>query len=118
MNQQLAGQASWLLPLALVGLLVTGPAVWTRRRSHARSRNAQAFLLWGTWLAVAAAFFSIAGYFHRYYLVMLAPPVAALAAIGIWGSWRAYRHARRVACLLLPLGLVATAALQARTLRG
>ena len=85
LNQQLAGQASWLLPLALVGLLVTAPLVWSRRRRLAGSRRAQACLLWGTWLATTATFFSFAEFWHRYYLVMLAPSVAALAAIGLWG---------------------------------
>ena len=115
LNQQLAGQAGWLLPLALAGLLMTAPLVWTRRRSLAASRRAQAFVVWGAWLATAAGFFSVAEYWHRYYLVMLAPPVAALAAIGVWGAWRAYRRGRRSGWLL-PLALVGAGAVQAHIL--
>ena len=44
-------------------------------RSLAQSRSAQAFLLWSTWLAAAAAFFSVAGYFH-----LLAPGMLAITA--------------------------------------
>ena len=73
LNPQLAGQAGWLLPLALVGVLVTAPLVWNRRRRLAGSRRAQACILWGTWLATTAIFFSFAEFWHRYYLVMLAP---------------------------------------------
>ncbi len=38
-------------------------------------------MLWGGWLLTCLAFFSAAEYFHAYYLVMLAPPGAALAGI-------------------------------------
>ncbi|MCC6176394.1 MAG: glycosyltransferase family 39 protein [Chloroflexi bacterium] len=117
LNQQLAGQASWLLPLAMVGMLVSSWSAWTHRRQLARDRRGQALLLWGTWLVVAGAFFSVAGYFHRYYLVMLGPPVAALASIGVWGSWSALRHGRRLGWLL-PLALLATAGVQAYILNG
>ena len=37
------------------------------------------------------AFFSVAEFFHPYYTVMLAPAIAALAAIGVATLWRAYR---------------------------
>jgi 4-amino-4-deoxy-L-arabinose transferase-like glycosyltransferase len=79
LNPQLGGQASWLLPLAILGLLMTGRLAWTRRRGLSRTRRGQAAILWGTWLLPTGAFFSVAQYFHRYYLVMLAPSVAALA---------------------------------------
>lgn len=110
-DQQLAGQASWLTPLAILGMLVTGWYAWKSRRTLSTDRRGQALLLWGTWLVTTATFFSVAGFFHRYYLVMLGPPMAALAAIGVWGTYRAYRHSRRVGWIL-PLALVATAALQ------
>lgn len=46
---------------------------------------------------------------------MLALSVAALAGIGLWGTWRAYRRGQRLGWLL-PVALVATGALQARIL--
>jgi 4-amino-4-deoxy-L-arabinose transferase-like glycosyltransferase len=115
LNQQLAGQISWLLPLALVGLGLSGWRAWTGRHNLARSRPAQAFLLWGTWLATTAVFFSVAEYWHRYYLVMMGPPLAALSAVGVWGAWRSYRR-RRWPGWLLPLALLGTAALQVEIL--
>ena len=82
-NRQLAGQASWLLPLALLGLATAAcPGLTARQR--------QALLFWGGWLVPQLVFFSVANLFHRYYLVMLAPAVAALAASGVAGLWAAY----------------------------
>ena len=61
----------------------------------------QAVVLWGTWFLTMAAFFSIAGMFHRYYLSMLAPGMAALVGIGVAILWHAYRQrqpARLASC--------------------
>ena len=49
------------------------------------------------------------GLFHRYYLVMLAPGVAALTGIGVAALWRDYRQPAPRGWLL-PLAPVATAA--------
>ena len=80
LDQQLAGQIGWLLPLAVVGLLAAGSQ---RRPRLPLDRRQGALVLWGMWLLTMAAFFSVAGMFHRYYLVMLAPGIAALAGIGV-----------------------------------
>jgi 4-amino-4-deoxy-L-arabinose transferase-like glycosyltransferase len=75
----------------------------------------QSVVLWGMWFATMAAFFSVAGMFHRYYLSMLAPGIAALAAIGIAVLWRAYRR-RQPLGWLLPAAFVGTAVVQAKVL--
>jgi len=114
-DQQLAGQASWLLPLALVG---TAAAMWQtikQRHALASSRQAQTGLVFGVWLLAAGAFFSVANFFHSYYLVTLGPPVGALAAIGVWAAWRAWRTMSRLAWLL-PACLLGTALVQAHIL--
>jgi len=111
-NGQLGGQASWLLPLALIGLLATA----ARRWRFPLDRERQAVLLWGTWLLTVGAFFSVAGFFHPYYLITLAPAVAALAAAGVVTLCRAYlapQGAAWRAWLLLPLSLLVTAGVQA-----
>jgi 4-amino-4-deoxy-L-arabinose transferase-like glycosyltransferase len=76
----------------------------------------RSLVLWGTWLLTAGAFFSVAEFFHPYYTVMLAPAIAALAAIGVAVLWREYRSASRRGWLL-PVVLLATAAVQAYILR-
>jgi 4-amino-4-deoxy-L-arabinose transferase-like glycosyltransferase len=111
-DQQLGGQASWLLGLAAAGLVITGTAAWRARKRLSSSRRGQAFLVFGMWLLTAGAFFSVAEYFHSYYLVTLGPPIAALAGIGTVGAWRAFRTGGRLAWLL-PAALVAAGAVQA-----
>ena len=114
-DQQLAGQASWLLPMSLVGMAFGLWQVIRDRANLARSRQAQAAVVWGTWLIVAGGFFSVANFFHSYYLVTLGPPVAALAAMGVWNAWRAFRSGSRMAWIL-PAALAGTALLQAHIL--
>lgn len=112
-NAQLGGQASWLLAPALLGAVV---AMWQVGPLRRRDRRWQSVLLWGMWLLPAATFFSVAGFFHSYYLVMLAPPIAALAGIGLVALWRAGGRGRWMASLL-PAVLVASGVLQAYLLR-
>ena len=112
LNQQLAGQIGWLLPLAVVGLAVAG---WQWRPRLPLSSQHAALVMWGTWLFTAAAYFSISGYGHRHYLVMLAPAVAALVGIGVVALWKDYRSPGWRGWLL-PLMLVSMAAVQAYVL--
>jgi 4-amino-4-deoxy-L-arabinose transferase-like glycosyltransferase len=44
--------------------------------------------LWGGWLLTGAIFFSVAGFFHEYYLSILGAPIAALVGIGIVELWQ------------------------------
>ncbi len=104
-NQQLAGQTSWLLPLALLGF---SAAAWQTRVRVPFAREHQALLLWGGWLAPQVIFFSYAGLFHRYYLEMLSPAIAALVGAGVAAMWHDYR-APRWRGWLLPAALFATA---------
>jgi 4-amino-4-deoxy-L-arabinose transferase-like glycosyltransferase len=78
-NDQLGGQISWYLPLALIGAAAAF-AREPRRPLVTRARSS--VLLWLVWLIPAAVLFSWSGIFHRYYLVMLAPPLAALVGAG------------------------------------
>jgi 4-amino-4-deoxy-L-arabinose transferase-like glycosyltransferase len=100
----LSKEVSWLLPLGLFSmlLLLLGSRLhWPIAPRH------QALVLWGGWLLVGGVFFSIAGFFHEYYLSMLAPPLACLAAIGVVELWR-LRERRRwlgTALLLAAAGL-------------
>jgi 4-amino-4-deoxy-L-arabinose transferase-like glycosyltransferase len=88
LDEQLAGQIGWLLPLAVVGLLA---ASWQKRPQLPLEQKHKALVLWGMWLLTMGVFFSIAGMFHRYYMVMLAPGVAALVGAGIVALWNDYR---------------------------
>jgi 4-amino-4-deoxy-L-arabinose transferase-like glycosyltransferase len=119
----LAGQASWLLPLALVGLAVAGwyllrPAPDRVASDADRLRRQRVGLVvWGGWLVGWGLIFSVARFYHVYYLIMLGPAIAASAGIGLWALWRSYRQAS-AGWLLLPATLAGTAWLHARILTG
>jgi 4-amino-4-deoxy-L-arabinose transferase-like glycosyltransferase len=82
----MGAQASWLLPAALLALVV---GLWHSRRAPRTDRTRAALLLWGGWLLVTAAIFSFStGVIHTYYTVALVPAIAALVAIGGAILWR------------------------------
>jgi 4-amino-4-deoxy-L-arabinose transferase-like glycosyltransferase len=104
-NAEIGGQISWLLPAALVllagGLVAAGRAPRTDRRRAA-------LLTWGSWLLVTGGTFSLmAGIFHAYYTVALAPAIAAVVGIGGALLWQ--RRAAVWARIVLALALAATA---------
>lgn len=79
------GQISWLIPSALV-LLAVG--LWLRGRSPRTDVRRAAYLVWGGWLVVTMLVFSfMAGIFHDYYTVALAPAVAVLVGAGAAEAW-------------------------------
>ncbi|KAB2379478.1 glycosyltransferase family 39 protein [Actinomadura montaniterrae] len=79
-NDTMGGQISWLLPFAAIAL-VTGLVLRGRRPRTDLKRAA--LLLWGGWLAVHFAVFSLSeGTFHPYYTTAMAPAIAALAGAG------------------------------------
>lgn len=112
LNRHLGSQIAWLLPFALVGIVVG----WAGRPRLRQAREQQAIVLWGGWLLTGAAVFSFAEFFHTYYLTMIAPPIAALAGIAAAALWQHFRAGGRGA-LLLPVALLLTAGLQAYLLR-
>jgi 4-amino-4-deoxy-L-arabinose transferase-like glycosyltransferase len=85
-NREFGSQASWLIPAALI-LLVVG--LWWTRRAPRTDRTRAALLIWGGWLAVTGAAFSFGqGIIHPYYSVALAPAVGALVGIGGALAWQ------------------------------
>jgi len=112
-NSALGGQVSWLLPLAILGLIAAAWGAHPRARPRfTLDRRQQSLLLWGMWLLTGAAFFSVAGFFHSYYMVTLAPSIAALAGSGAVALWQDYRAAGWRGWAL-PITLLVTAAVQA-----
>ncbi len=84
------GQISWLIPAALI-LLLAG--LWLTRRAPRTDLTRASLLLWGGWLVVTAATFSLMrGIFHPYYTVALAPAVAGLVGTGVAVAWRRRRE--------------------------
>jgi 4-amino-4-deoxy-L-arabinose transferase-like glycosyltransferase len=102
-NDLMGGQASWLLPAALIALVA---GLWITRRAPRTDRSRAALMIWGGWLLVTAAVFSYSqGVIHTYYAVALAPAIAALVAIGVAQLWerRAALAARATAAVAVAI---------------
>jgi 4-amino-4-deoxy-L-arabinose transferase-like glycosyltransferase len=108
-NASMAGQITWLFPLAIVGAAVAAaraPRSWPIGPEHV------ALLLWSGWFGTHWFVFSFAqGIFHDYYTYIMGPAVAAMAGVGIVALWDGSRIGgwRR---LLLPATILLTAAWQ------
>ena len=84
-GDSVGGQVSWLLPTAL---LLLGAGLWFRGRAPRTDGRRAAYLAMGGWLLVTGLTFSLMqGIFHEYYVVALAPPIAALVGMGVAEAW-------------------------------
>lgn len=113
-NHQMGGQISWLLPFALMGIVI---ALYQFRRQALSEISRIKLLFWGCWLIPEMVFFSIAQGAHRYYLVMMAPAIAALVGISYMTlvNWSASEGKRRY---LLPVTLLVTIGVQVAIIAG
>ena len=132
-TEPLVTEASWLLPLALLGIpliLVTLGWQWSLDSPSIRLRLLRAGLrtpplsdkhlavvLWAGWLLPELAYFTFtSGLFHAYYLIMLGPPLAALVGATAWALWRVLQQRRWLGWMLLALLAGITLAFQMVTL--
>lgn len=108
----LAGQISWLLPFALIGLLafLKRPESLTAKGLEDAgyfSERGLVLLAMCFWLFPGLLYFSFTtGFWHTYYLATIAPPLAALTGIGTFGMYRAYTEGGMKSWLLVAAILV------------
>lgn len=90
-NDSLYGQACWLLLFAIAA------CVLGLRRKGLKEKNPgqRNLVFWGMWLLTAGGFFSFAGFFHPYYLCMIAPPIAVLSGVGLTELFRFFNSYRK-----------------------
>ena len=85
-EQVSAGMITWLLPAAVLLAVVAVAAIGRAPRTDGRRA---ALILWTGWTVVTGLTFSLMeGTYHDYYVVALAPSVAAGVAVGgtvLWG---------------------------------
>src|SRR6478609_780303 len=104
-SSSVGDQISWLIPSALI-LLAAG--VWLRGRRPRTDLRRAAYLVWGGWLVVTMLVFSfMAGIFHEYYTVALAPAIGALVGMGAVEAWQ--RRSSAVATIALAAATAAAA---------
>ncbi|MBC1549109.1 glycosyltransferase family 39 protein [Listeria sp. FSL L7-1434] len=110
----LGDQISWFLPLAIIGMLAIFLAYRNEnKRIYQLNSKQKEMVFWAAWLVPVAGFFSIAGFFHHYYLIMLAPPIAVLSGAGLVALFRLYIDKENWQKFLLPTTITLTGALQA-----
>jgi 4-amino-4-deoxy-L-arabinose transferase-like glycosyltransferase len=108
-NPLLAIQMGWLYPLAAVSVAAS---LWRKRERLPLDSLDTALLLWAGWTVTYGLVLSYAGgIFHPYYLAAMAPPVCALAGIGVVRLWGWYREGGSRA-LVLPATVLAVVAWQ------
>ncbi|ALG08598.1 glycosyltransferase family 39 protein [Kibdelosporangium phytohabitans] len=101
-SESLAGQAAWLLPLALLGLVIFFV------RPKAPRLVVAGWVLFGGWLVLAGLVLSfMTGVWLPYYTSMLVPAIAAVAAFTIAMLWRYHLAGNR---WLLPSVIAISAA--------
>ncbi|GGJ09765.1 putative mannosyltransferase YycA [Alicyclobacillus cellulosilyticus] len=91
-QRALGGQIAWLLALALLSSI---PALRHVRWRKPLSAEEKGTVFWLAWLLPMAAFFSVAGFFHPYYMITMAPGIAGLTAAGLLQMWRDWQARTR-----------------------
>ncbi len=87
-SNALYGQGSWLLLFAITSFV----CCFSWKKLKRKDPLQRSLVFWGMWLLTTGVFFSFAGFFHPYYLCMIAPPVAALSGIGLTQLFRFFRN--------------------------
>jgi 4-amino-4-deoxy-L-arabinose transferase-like glycosyltransferase len=104
-SSSVGDQVSWLIPSALI-LLAAG--LWLRGRRPRTDLRRAAYLVWGGWLVVTMLVFSfMAGIFHEYYTVALAPAIGAVVGMGAVEAWQ--RRSSAVGTIALAAATAAAA---------
>ncbi|TYS08359.1 glycosyltransferase family 39 protein [Bacillus subtilis] len=114
-QQELSDQISWLLPFAIFG--IAGLLIAGAREKRRLSAEQKETVFWVAWLVPIAGFFSVAEFFHHYYLIMLAPPIAALVGAGWVALVHLYRNQTGWTSWLLPAAILATTGFELFILR-
>ncbi|WP_028403220.1 glycosyltransferase family 39 protein [Ectobacillus panaciterrae] len=112
-SKELSGQTSWLLPFTLFAVVGVFASFW-KKREFTMQHKFTAF--WLAWLLPMMVFFSIAKFFHQYYLSMMGPAIAALTGIGWMALWGLYKEKQGWQSWLLPASVFATSLFEALVL--
>jgi 4-amino-4-deoxy-L-arabinose transferase-like glycosyltransferase len=112
---QLVGQLSWLLPIVLISIV---SLLWGSRLRAPLDRKRQMVIFWTVWVFTMFIFFShIANMMNSYYMVMLAPGIAALAGVGFKQMWEQWHTKDKKGSWFLPLALVCNTGLEISVVR-
>jgi len=97
-NNDFGPNIAWLLILALAS---GGLLLWILRKTPRTNRGRAAVIFWMLWLIIHIVIFSMtSGVIHPYYVVVMAPAVAALVGIGVPFLWGSYIRRKSYAWIL------------------
>lgn len=97
-NNDFGPNIAWLLILALAS---GGLLLWILRKTPRTNRGRAVVIFWILWLIIHIVIFSMtSGVIHPYYVVVMAPAVAALVGIGVPFLWGAYVRRKSYAWIL------------------
>jgi hypothetical protein len=97
-NNDFGPNIAWLLVLALAS---GGLLLWILRKTPRTNRGRAAVIFWTLLLIIHIVIFSMtSGVIHPYYVVVMAPAVAALIGIGVPFLWGAYIRRKSYAWIL------------------
>lgn len=98
------GQISWLLLLSIISILI---CIKKFKLKDSTLKEAS-FAFWSLWLLSIGAFFSLAGFYHRYYLCMMAPAISILCGIGIIKIINEFKNQNNWRQFIFPIALILT----------
>ncbi len=112
-QKELGPQISWLLIIALLGLISSyfyyrGSKM---KRWYSLTPQRKELWLWTGWLVPVFGFFSVASFFHPYYTIMLAPAISVLAGIGVFTMIKQWKEKSEWS-MFLPIAILGTSILQ------
>lgn len=104
--QNIYGQISWLIIMAGASIIAC-----TKKIKNASMKDIT-FIFWEIWLFTIYIFFSFAGFYHRYYLCMMAPAIAILCGIGIPQMIKDFKERNSWRQFILPISFILTMILE------
>lgn len=109
-NNSLSDQIIWLFPLSIFGFIAA--AIKEKLKPPFNDKRKLGLIMWIMWLLPEFIYFSFTkGLFHPYYLTMMAPPIAALAGIGIISMWEMYKEGGKKS-FILPAALIVNGSIE------
>lgn len=107
-SDELYGQISWLIIFCIFSIIIM---VKKFNKYDLNMKNVSCYF-WSIWFITMLIFFSFAGYFHRYYLCMISPAIAALFGIGLMEMIKYFNLKGRFKQYILPLSFILTLIVQ------
>jgi len=90
-KNSMSDQIAWLLPLALIGFVVS--VIEEKFKFPFDNKRKLSLLLWFMWLLPEFIYFSFSkNVTHTYYLTTMAPSIAALVGIGLAAMWKIFKE--------------------------